>query len=53
MKHKPLTLIEGSSEINNEFFYEKVNTIIEEERKKNAGIRIIRSDGSDDVKCTS
>ncbi|HHV31485.1 hypothetical protein [Caproiciproducens sp. LBM24188] len=51
MKHKPLTLIEGSSEINNGF-YEKVNQIIEEERKKNAAVQMHRSDGSDEIKCT-
>lgn len=38
MKQKPLTLIEGNSEINNDHFYDKVNKIIEEETRKNANI---------------
>ena len=37
MKQKPFTLIEGNSEINSDNFYDKVNKIIEEERKKNKG----------------
>lgn len=52
MKHKPLTLIEGNSEINNGF-YEKVNQIIEEERKKNSAVQMMRSDTGDELKYTS
>lgn len=53
MNHKPFTLIEGNSEIDNEFFYEKINKIIEEERKKNADIRTIPNNNTDEVKYSS
>jgi hypothetical protein len=53
LNHKPLTLIEGNSEIDNECFYEKINHIIEEEREKNACFRIISDDSNDDVKYSS
>jgi len=53
LNYKPLTLIEDNSEINNEFFYEKINHIIEEEREKNSCFRMISDDSNDDVKCSS
>jgi hypothetical protein len=52
LKHKPLTLIEGNNEIDSELFYEKINKIIEEERKKNADIRAFQSH-RDEVKFSS
>lgn len=49
MKQKPFSLIEGNSEINNVNFYDKVNKIIEEERKKNANISAVQN-GKQDTK---